>query len=139
MIYILIIGIFLGFEIQKLFQFNFFFRLKCITSDYYNNIILRKLSLIQKEVVKVGLVDFVYYIVIFTGFFTINNYFFFAIFIQSFIISIIFRTFKNKKIRKFLCISDSIMSIVILCLILINLLYFKIDSVQFIKMLIPNF
>lgn len=139
MIYILIIGIFLGFEIQKLFQFNFFFRLKCITSDYYNNIILRKLSLIQKEVVKVGLVDFVYYIVIFTGFFTINKYFFFAISIQSFIISIIFRTFKNKKIRKFFCISDSIMSIVILCLILINLLYFKIDSVQFIKMLIPNF
>ena len=138
MIYILILGMFLGFEIQKLIQFNFFFRLKCITTDYYNSIVLRENSFIQKELIKIGLIDFVYYIVILIGLFTINKYLFIIMIVQYLLTSSIF-SIKNKIFRKIVFISDSLLSITILCLIIVNSMFYNIDSLEFIKILINNF
>lgn len=136
---ILSIGLFLGFEIQKLIQFNYFFRMKCLISDYYNNIILRKHGIIQKEVIKLGLINFVYSIVTFIGLFTINKYLFVIIIIQSIFDSIFFRIIKNKKMRKLQFITDTIISMIVLSLISVNLLFFHVDSIEFITIILNNF
>lgn len=119
MILNLLLCFFICFEFQKLFQLNFFFRLRCISNDYYNNL-PRENSIAYEEITKIGVIDFFYLITIIIGIFTKNNLFFSAILIISIIQFFIFKTIKNKKIRRFFTIFDILSSISLLLIILTN-------------------
>lgn len=136
MFYTFITTLFLGFEIQKIFQFNFFFRLKCITSDYSKRITLKINSIVYKEILKISLVDLMYIIVLLIGLFTINKYFLCGILVLGALDTIIFKFIKNKTFRKIFFIIDILLSIIFLSLSIINSLYFQLDGIQFIKQII---
>jgi hypothetical protein len=135
LIYYLFVTFFIGFEIQKLFQVNFFFKVKRLTADYYKQIITKVNTVLYKEIIKISLVDILYTIILFFGLFTINRYFFFGILLLSLIQAIVFKI-KNVTFRKISYIIDNILSIILLSLSVINFLYYKVDALQFIKQLI---
>ena len=123
-----------GFELQKLIQFNFFFRLKCLATDYME-VLNRVNSVAYKEFMKVGLVDFAYLVFLTIGLFTINNYFLCGIIFLSVMQSILFRLIKNKSIRKVSYILEILLSLTLLVLSIINILYYNIDGILLIKQL----
>jgi len=132
MIYYLFITIFLGFELQKLFNFNFFFRIRMISVDYSTKIMKKTKSIAYKEITKIALIDIVYLILVLIGLFTINRYFFSAILILSVLNTIMFKI-KNKTFKKIYYILDILISIILLSLVIINFTYYQLDSVQFLK------
>ena len=132
MIYYLFITIFLGFELQKLFNFNFFFRMRMISVNYSTKIMKKTKSVAYKEITRIALINVTYLIVIIIGLFTINRYFFSAILILSVFNTIMFKI-KNKTFKKIYYILDIFISIILLSLAIINFTYYQLDSVQFIK------
>jgi len=135
-IFILLLGIFVGYEIQKLYQFNYFFKLTYLVSDYYTQILKKTKTVAYKEIIKVTLVEFVYSIVTFIGLFTVNFYFFSSLVLLSIFSNIFFKYIKNKKIRKIYKIIDILLSIMILSLVIINMINYHLTSVQFIEQLL---
>lgn len=134
-IYTLFLVIILAYEVQRIIQFNFFYRLKCLTTDYTTT--LTKInSSIFKELLKISIIELLYVIILFIGIYTKNSYFcLFLLFISAFE-TFIFK--KNKQIRKTISIIDSIISIIILCLCITNLMFYQLESFQFIKLIINN-
>ena len=98
MLYILSLSFLLGYEIQKLIQFNFFFKLKRISTDYRESI-LAKVSVANltfyKELLKITLIDFFYLIILIIGLFTINDYFICGILLLWITQSYIFKYIKK--------------------------------------------
>jgi hypothetical protein len=125
----------IGYELQKLIQFNFFFRLRCIVSDYYPNIQTKIKSVDFKELLKISLMDLSYSIVLLLCLFTINLYFSASIYLLSIIQNLIFKTIKNKTIRKIAYSIDIILSITLLLLSITNSIFYHLDGIQFIKQL----
>jgi len=125
----------IGYELQKLIQFNFFFKLRSLTSDYANQIKTRINSVIFKELLKISFVDLGYLLIVIFGLYTINLYFFFCITILALIQNLVFKTIKNKTIRKVSFTIDILLSIILLLLSLINSMYYHLDSIQLIKQL----
>jgi len=136
MIFNLFLTIFIAFEIQKLFQFNLFFRLKTISHDYKNILNKKTNSIAYTEIIKLGLVDILYSIICVIGLFTINEYFFCGIFLISLIQNFIFNNIKNKIFRKITHTLDILLSIALLSLSLLNSIQFKLDDIQLIKHLL---
>jgi len=134
--YAITLGLFLGYEIQKLIQFNFFFRIKCILSDYNKHIFNKINSVAFKELVKLTIIDFIYLISIIVNLFTVNLYFAASILLLSFIQGVLFKNIKNKPLRKILYVVDIILTILLLSLSIINILYFKTDGLNLIKQLL---
>lgn len=132
MVYYLFVTIFLAFEFQKLFQFNFFFRLKSISSEYTKKLAKRTNSIAYKQLTKIAFVDLAYLIVLLIGLFTFNRYFFCIILVLSALQTLIFKI-KNKTFKKIWFIIDIILSISLLTLALINFSYFQLDDIQFIR------
>lgn len=132
LIYYLFVTLFIGFEIQKLFQVNFFFKVKRLTADYYKQIITKVNSVLYKEIIKISFMDILYTIVLFFGLFTINRNFFFGILLLSLIQALVFKI-KNITFRKISYIIDNILSITLLTLSVINFLYYKVDSLLFLQ------
>lgn len=135
MIYYLIVTLFLAFEIQKIFQFNYFLKIKSLSGEYSKKILRRTNSIAYKEISKVALVDIFYLLTLIFGLFTFNRYFFCAILLLSLIGSFVFRI-KNKTIKKIFLIVDITITIILLILAIINFIFYKIDSIQFIKQFI---
>jgi len=133
MIFNLALTIFLAYEFQKLFQLDFFFRLRNIYANYYTKALTKVNSVSYKEQIKISLMDFFYILTIFIGLFTSNLYLFCALIILSSIQSIVFKIIKSKTMRKFLYITDILLSIIILILIIINTNFYHLDSIQFIN------
>ena len=99
----LLFALAIGYELQKLIQFNFFFRLRYITSDYsliIKNKMKASTSVLFKELFLVVFADLGYTLVLLIGLFTINLYFVFCIFLLSILQNIIFKFIKNKTFRK---------------------------------------
>ena len=136
LLFIISLGAFIGYEIQKIIQFNYFLKLKCIVSDYYNQILKKQTTVAYKEIIKISLVDFAYSIVTFIGLFTINLYFFYALIFLSILTNMFFKYVKNKKIRKIYFILDIVLSILLLSLPIINMFFYHLTSAQFIAQLI---
>lgn len=120
----------IGFELQKLIQFNFFFRIEYLVRDYPN--IVKKLVFF-KELLAISFANLGYFLILLIGIFTINLYFIFTILLLSSIQIIIFKHIKNKTFRKISYATDIIFSIILLSLSVINSLYYHLDSIQFIK------
>jgi len=131
MIYYLFVTIFLSFEIQKLFQINFFFKLKLLSTEYSERISKRTNS-ITTQYTKIAIVEFAYLIILLIGLFTFNEYFFCLIILLSALQTIMFKT-KNKTFKKIWFVIDIVLSIVLLTLTIINFSYFQLDGIQFIK------
>lgn len=133
MIIKLLLSFFIAFEIQKLLQFNTFFKLRCISTDY-NNLIYKKYNKVSKSLEKISYIDILYIITLFVGLFSMNNFFFSAIIISSFLSSFIFKI-KNNTIRKIYFAFDSTISIIFLILSLLNIYIFNIQTIE----LVANF
>ena len=138
MIFNLFLILLIGFEIQKLFQLNSFFRLKCSLTDY-KKIITKEKSPVHKEFIKIIIVDFFYLTIIVIGLFSINEYFFCCILFLSVIQTIIFKIIKNKIIRKISYTIDIILSILLLTLTIINFVFYHLNGIKFIEQLINQF
>jgi len=132
----LLFALAIGYELQKLIQFNFFFRLRYITSDYsliIKNKMKASTSVLFKELFLVVFADLGYTLVLLIGLFTINLYFVFGIFLLSILQNIIFKFIKNKTFRKISFTFDILCSLVLLLLSVINSLFWHLDSYQLIK------
>jgi len=136
MIFPFLIALVIGFEIQNLIQFNLFFRLKCIVADYYLKVLGKVNSVAYKELVKISGINFVYLVICVIGLFTINLYFFVAILFLSLVIPLLLKKFKNKSVRKVIFTFDILISILLLTLSLINIYFYHLDSISFIKQLL---
>jgi hypothetical protein len=132
LIFILSIGIFIAFEINKLTDFNFFYKMIVISSDYSKNIAKRENSNVLKCYAKFALAEIAYSMITLIGIFTINYNIFFIIILLSVIKTLSFKYFKNKNIRKLIIIIDSILTILLLSAILVNLLFYKTTDILFI-------
>ena len=130
-IYKLCLVFLLAYEIQRINQFSFFFRLKCLTTDYTTYLKTKTKSVAFKELLKISAIELLYVIILFIGIYTKNNHLcLLLLFIQ------VFETFifkKIKKLRKTIFIIDMIISITILSLCIINLMFYQLDSFQFIQ------
>lgn len=131
----LLLTLAVGYEVQKLFQLNFFFRIRSLVADYYPNIQTKLKSTVFKELLLISLADLAYALVLLIGLFTINLYFCALIFILSTIQNLIFKTIKNKTIRKIAFTADIILSIILLSLSIMNSILYHLDSIQLIKQL----
>ena len=127
--FILFIGIFLSFEIHKLFRANLFYRITTISVYYGKNIQKKLNSNMLSLFSKIALADIIYSIITLIGIFTINFELFFILILMSFIKTFSFKYLKNINIRKLILIIDSVLSILILTIILINLLFYKIPDI----------
>ena len=135
MIYYIFVLLFIGFEIQKMFQFNYFFRMKVIAANYPKKVLTRTKSVLYKDTLKLVFIDLLYLIICVIGLFTINKYFFCGLLILSTFHSLIFKI-KNKTIKKIYLAIDISLSIVLLTLAITNFLYYQLDGIQFIQQLI---
>ena len=139
MIFNLFLTLFIVWEIQKLIQFNYFFRLSCLSSDYPKLITRRIKSVAYNETIKIALVEIVYTTITFIGIFSKNVYFFCGIFALTFFHVLIFKYIKQKKIRKISFVINIFLSIILLILPIINSLFYnQIDGILFIKQLATN-
>lgn len=133
MIIKLLLTFFIAFEIQKLLQFNTFFKLRCVSTDYHN-LIYKKDNKVSKALEKISYIDILYIITLFVGLFSMNNFFFSAIIISSFLSSFIFKI-KNNTIRKIYFAFDSTISIIFLTLSVLNIYIFNTPALE----LVANF
>ena len=131
----LLITLFIGFEIQKLFQFDLFFRLKMIALDYKKFIIKKTNSIIYTEIVKLGFAESACLMIIFFGLFSINAYFFCAIYLLSVIENLIFKIIKNKLFRKIIYYFNTLLNIILLSLSIINSIFYHLSEIQLLKIL----
>jgi hypothetical protein len=134
MIYYIFVLLFIGFEIQKIFQFNYFFKMRTLSADYPKKVLNRTKSVLYKETLKLVFIDMLYLIICVIGLFTINKYFFLGILILSTLHTLIFKI-KNKTIKKIYLAIDISFSIILLSLAIINFLYYQLDGIQFIQQL----
>lgn len=125
MLFNLLIILFIFFEIQKLIQFNFFFRLVCISIDYRKTILEKTKTVAYKELIKYSLINFVYLVVLIIGFFKsigdTNLYYFSGIILLSLLHEMFIKNIKNTTIRKIIYIIDILLSILLLSLSLVNI------------------
>ena len=134
--YNLLLTLFLGYEIQKLFQFNLFFRLKCLSIDYKNIFIKKVNSVAVKEFSKVNLMELFYLITLLFGLFSVNLYFLCSILGLASFELFIFKNIKNKLTRKIVFLLTTILSIILLTLSITNLLFANVNGVEFINLII---
>ena len=120
MIFNLILTFYLGFELQKLYQFNLFFRIRSIIADY-SEIFNKKKSIIYNDLLKIYIADFIYFIIIIIGLFISNLFLFCTILFLSALQYFIFKNIKNKILRKISFLLDIILSIIILIIIIFSL------------------
>jgi len=125
---------YVAFELQKLFQFNKFFKLRRLSTDYSDKIYNRTNS-VSNSLAKIAFADLLYVILIFIGLFTINCYFFAGIILLSFSQHIIFKKIKNRTFKKISFGMDIILSLSFLCLILMNNYIYKLYEIDLIKQL----
>jgi hypothetical protein len=133
MLFKLLLLLFLVYEIQKIFQFNYFFRLVCISTDYRERLLTKTASVAYQELMKIILVDLAYVITLVIGLFTINKYFMFGIIFLSIFQTFLYRITKNKIVRKIEYILNITLSIILLLLSLINIYFYHLDSITLIN------
>jgi uncharacterized membrane protein YphA (DoxX/SURF4 family) len=136
MLYALTLGLLLGYKIQKLFQFKFFYKLKRISVDHYFPLLKKINSVAYKELIKVSLIDFAYLILLVISLFNFNLYFAFVLISLLAIETWIFRLTKNNFVRKYFYFTNIIFSMIFLSLAIINAVSYKVDGIELIKNLL---
>jgi hypothetical protein len=136
MIYKLFILMFIVFEFQKLFQSKYFYKLFNLYYNYYPNIKLRYSNnskhVLVNEFLKINVINLTFMIVCFIGMFSVN-YFFFWLIVLIYIISKYVFLLKSKYVKKLWLHINIILNITLLCISLINILFYNQDSIEFVK------
>jgi hypothetical protein len=142
MILYLFFTIAIGYELQKLLQFNFFYRFTNLANNYAKGLkrvtkLETKWKALRNAVLKIVFFDLAYMVFLLIGviFYSYNLYFFFPIIVLSFVQKYFYRV-KNKTFKKIYFTFDIVASIILLALIVINGIYFQLPAVEFIKHLI---
>jgi len=134
MIFNLLVGMCLAFEIHKMLDFNSFKRLNYILIHYTEEVKNRKGDL-YNAIVKISFANIAYIIILVIGIFGSQMLFFGSLIVLSVITGSILKK-TNRKISSIIYLVDTILSTLILILILINFYFFKMESIEFIKHLI---
>jgi len=132
-LYNLIISMLIGYEIHKMLKFKMFFKLRTLSVDYKEKLLKRTNSIAQKLLSNFALLEFLYLIIIVTGFFTNNRLFFLAIMVLMIIQLIIFKYIKNKIMRKIFYIFDIMLSFLLLSICLLNNFIFEMNGTELVK------
>jgi hypothetical protein len=120
MIFYLLVGMCLGYEIHKFLDFNTFSRLTYTIVKYSDQLKNRSVNNeIFKSILKMSITNLIYFIIVVFGMFSSQSWFFITLMIMSIISGFLLKRI-NKKYVKILFIIDVIVSIVILSVILIN-------------------
>lgn len=131
LLFILSLGICLGFEFNKLYKFNSVYRINVISSNYGKHTMKRLNSNLISAWSKFALLDVFYSILTIIGIFTINSNLFCVIIIMSFVKYVLFKYIKIEFFRKSISFFDIMLSITLLTIILANLLFYKIPDTLF--------
>jgi len=123
----------IGYEIHKMLKFKMFFKLRTLSVDYKEKLLKRTNSIAQKLLSNFALLEFLYLIIIVTGFFTNNRLFFLAIMVLMIIQLIIFKYIKNKIMRKIFYIFDIMLSFLLLSICLLNNFIFEMNGTELVK------
>jgi hypothetical protein len=127
---------FIVFEFQKLFQSKYFYKLFNLYYNYYPNIKLRYSNnskhVLVNEFLKINVINLTFMIVCFIGMFSVN-YFFFWLIVLIYIISKYVFLLKSKYVKKLWLHINIILNITLLCISLINILFYNQDSIEFVK------
>jgi hypothetical protein len=131
-----LLALFIFYEIHKLVKFNFFYKIKSISIDYYKQVTKKVNSVAYKQLIKISIFDFIYMLVTFIMLFTYNFYFALGIIILSLLQHVFFKYIKNKTLRKTAHLFDGIISIILLSLCLINIYFYNVNGIELIDTLI---
>lgn len=138
MVFYLMVGMCLAFEIHKLFDFKTFYRLNYIVTVYRKQLKTHLLNSgeIFSSIRKISYLNLAYMIVLFGGLFTFQSYFFTAIIILMIITGELFKLIKNKYAHIVIYSIDIFLTVSILVLIIINRFWFNMGELELLKYLI---
>lgn len=130
----LLVGMCLAYEIHKMFDFKNFSRFTYIIYHYAEEVKRRK-GKVYNTIVKMSFANLGYVAVLIIGLFGSQGLFFGSILVLSILTGNILKK-TNRKVSSIIYLIDSILSMIILTLILVNFYFFKMESIEFIKHLI---
>ena len=142
MILYLFFTIAIGYELQKLLQFNFFYRFTNLANNYAKGLkrvttLETKRKGLRNAILKIVFFDLAYMIFLLIGviFYSYNLLFYFPIIVLSFVQKYFYKV-KSKTFKKIYFVFDVVISIILLALIVINGIFFQLPAIEFIKHLI---
>jgi len=141
MVFYLLITILIAYEIQCIIQNKVYYRTLEIYSKYKDQIKVKwkkhTPSKFMINTLKHAFFQLFYFICLIIGLFTYNYIFFAGVIVLMLLHELSKRIFKKSfKIRNFLFSIDSVLSIILLTLAVINYMYYQLDSIAFINFLI---
>jgi len=126
----------LSFEIHKMLDFSTFNHLNYINVKYKNELRNHTETTIYKNITKLVITNFVYFIIIVIGMFGAQSIFFVSMVWLWIIGDYIIKITKNKKLISTIYFSESFLSAIIIILSIINFFFFKMEVIEFLKYLI---
>jgi len=134
MIFYLLVGMCLAYEIHKILDFKVFKRITYFMYHYTEQVKQRK-GKIQTVILKISLVELFYFGILIAGSFGSQWIFFGSLLVLSLISTTILKNTKHK-VYSVIYFIDIILSSIILILALANFYFFKMESIDFVKYLI---
>ena len=135
MFFYLSVGMCLAYEIHKMFDFKNFSHMSYLIIHYSEQVKSRKSGKFLNSVAKVSFANIFYAIILLIGAFSFQGWFFASILILSIISNTVMKK-TNRKVSSIIYSIDSILSMIMLIVILVNFSFFKMESVEFIRYLI---
>ena len=134
-LFYILVGMCLAFEIHKMFDFKNFSRMSYLIIHYSDQVKNRKLGKFLNSVIKISFTNIFYFFVLLIGVFGFQGWFFTSILMLSIISNTVMKKTKQKT-SLIIYLVDSILSMIILVIILINFYFFQMGSIDFLKYLI---
>lgn len=134
MIFNLLVGMCLAYEIHKMIDFWNFSRINYIIYHYTDQIKMRKGD-VYNAIIKISLTNLAYTIIVIIGIFGNQMLFFGSLMGLSVITGSVLKK-TTRKMSFIIYLVDTIISMLILIFILVNFYFFKMESIEFIKHLI---
>lgn len=135
MVFYLLIGLCLAYEIHKLLDFGNFSKLYLVMVKYSKEIKNRSVGTFTKAVLKVSTFNLLYYVLLIIGIFGSNSIFFSALMILSITNEFIMKK-TNRKWGSIIFKIDAILSGILLIAVLVNYFFYQMNGLEFIKYLI---
>jgi len=133
MVFYLLVGMCLAYEIHKIFDFRVFNQLSYLLINYRKQI--KEKEKFYTTIIKISFIEICYYIILIIGAFGSQGLFFSSLFILAIISNSIMKK-TNHKGFSIIYFIDIILSAIVLIFILANFYFFKMESIDFIKYLI---
>lgn len=134
MIFNLLVGMCLAYEIHKMIDFWNFSRINYIIYHYTDQIKIRKGD-VYNAIIRISLTNLAYTIIVIIGIFGNQMLFFGSLMGLSVMTGSVLKK-TTRKMSFIIYLVDTIISIFILIFILVNFYFFKMGSIEFVKYLI---